>query len=277
MSIEALIAWKMAALAGWVGLLFLWERVSPAAPWPAGDGGFLPGWRRLARNGGLWVVNSALSPLIFVPVAAIAAGLGPDWRSGAEWLPGPAWMLLIDLLILDIFTYWWHRANHEVPLLWRFHRVHHYDRFLDTTSAVRFHAGEVLISAAVRGALVVALFDIPFATVVLFEGLLVASAAFHHANIALPAAFERAMARVWVTPSIHWVHHHAVRRDTDSNYCALLSVWDRVFGSASRTDRTPNMPIGLEGEGRDPSLSHLLLAPVRDPSAVPGKAPENAS
>src|SRR6056297_1767193 len=100
MSIESLIAWKMAALALWLAALFVWERRAPAAPWPAGDGGLVPGWRRLVRNGGLWIVNSALSPLIFVPVAAVAAGLGPDWRGDALWLPGPGWMLLIDLLIL---------------------------------------------------------------------------------------------------------------------------------------------------------------------------------
>lgn len=252
----------MGALALWVAVLFVWERVSPAAPWPEGDGGTVPGWRRLTRNGGLWAVNSLLSPLIFVPVAAVAATLGPDWRGGADWLPGPGWMLLVDLLILDLFTYWWHRANHEIPLLWRFHRVHHYDRFLDTTSSVRFHAGEVLISVTVRGVLIVALLDVPFATVVLFEGLLVASAAFHHANIALPHRFERALARVWVTPSIHWVHHHAVRADTDSNYCALLSVWDRLFGSASPTPRTAAMPIGIEGIANDKSLPGLFRAPL---------------
>ena len=63
-----------------------------------------------------------------------------------------------------------------------------------------------------------------------------------------------------VTPSIHWVHHHAIRRDTDSNYSALLSVWDRLFGSRSATCRTPDMPIGTEGL-KDRGIGGLLARP----------------
>src|SRR6185503_17911280 len=118
------------------------------------------------------------------------------WWSGAAGLAA-------DLLLLDLLIYWWHRANHVVPLLWRFHAVHHYDRFLDTTSAVRFHAGEVLLSAAAR-AVIIVLLAFPLRSVLAFEALVLLAALFPHANLRLPEPLERTLSRLVVTPSIHW-------------------------------------------------------------------------
>lgn len=257
-AVQHLLAWKGAAVGVWLAALFLLERLRPAAPPPARlrDGRF--GWKRLARNGGLFLANIGLSPLVVIPVSIWAAAVAPDWR--------PAWWsgwhgLIIDIILLDLFIYWWHRANHKSQFLWRFHEVHHLDEFLDTTSAVRFHFGEVLLSALVRAAVIV-IFAVPLASVLVFEALVLISALFHHSNIRLPAAFERALAAVVITPSIHWVHHHAVRADTDSNYGTIFSFWDRLFGSRSRTPRTPDMPIGVERRAERPFLA-LLIRPFR--------------
>ena len=108
-------------------------------------------------------------------------------------------------MLLDLLIYWWHRANHRLPLLWRFHQVHHLDRFLDTTSALRFHFGEVLLSVLARAAVIV-LLDIPIASVLVFETLVLVAAIFHRSGLRLAAGFERALARVVITPSIHWEH-----------------------------------------------------------------------
>ena len=90
--------------------------------------------------------------------------------------------------------------------------------------------------------------------------LLALAAIFHHSNVRLPHWLERSLSRVIVTPSIHWVHHHAIRADTDSNYAAGLSLWDRLFGSRSATVRTASMPIGVEGR-RDQDLARLVKRP----------------
>jgi len=164
-------------------------------------------------------------------------------------------------VMLDFLVYWWHRANHEWPLLWRFHEVHHLDRFLDSTTAIRFHFGEVLLSAAAR-AVVVLLLGFPFASIVAFESLLLCATIFHHSNLRLPAGFERALSLVVITPGIHWVHHHAARADTDSNYGTLFSFWDRIFRTRSPNRRTPAMPIGVEGQG-ERALPALLVRPFR--------------
>ncbi len=133
------------------------------------------------------------------------------------------------------------------------------DQFRDASSALRFHFGEVLLSSLVRAG-VILLLGVPLLNVVVFETLLALSAMFHHSNVRLPPRLEKALSLVIVTPSIHWVHHHAIRRDTDSNYSSLLSVWDRLFRSRSATRRSPGMPIGTEGLG-DRGLPGLIARP----------------
>jgi len=249
-----LLAWKGAAVAIWLAVFFLAERLRPAAPLPAAVGRPL---HRLARNGLLWGINTLLSPLIVLPATVWAAAHGLDWRPA--WWDGPPGLLL-DLLLLDFLTYWWHRANHVVPFLWRFHEVHHLDATLDTTTALRFHFGEVLLSAGARAAAIV-LLDVPLLSVVAFETLILVATIFHHSNLALPPGLEQALARIVVTPSIHWVHHRARRSDTDSNYATVLSLWDPIFASRSPTPRRPDMAIGVEG-GREEPLAQLLLRPL---------------
>ncbi len=231
-------------------------------------------WRRLARNLGLFGLNALLAPLIVLPITwwagGISLGLRPAALSG--W-PG----LVLDILILDFWIYWWHRANHELPLLWRFHQVHHLDELLDTTSAVRFHFGEVVLSALARVPVIV-LLDVSLAAVVIFEGLVLTSALFHHSDARIPPGLERMLSRLIVTPSIHWVHHHAIRADTDSNYGTIFSFWDRLFRSRSRTRRFADMRIGVE-RMRDRPLLGLLAAPFgAQPAASPvaKSAPEPA-
>ncbi len=237
-------------------LMFTIERWRPAAVSPP------PNIARLARNMGLWGINLLSSPWLVLPLTLLAAEHALQWRG--DWLSG--WpSLVLDLLLLDIWLYWWHRANHEVPLLWRFHSVHHLDQWLDVSSSLRFHFGEVWLSALARGLFIV-LMGIDYLSVLLFESLILIAAGFHHSNIRLPPGFERALSKIVITPSIHWVHHHVVREDTDSNYGTILSCWDRFFGTRSATQRAPDMPLGIAGEA-DKSFARLLLQPVKRPGA----------
>lgn len=261
--ITVLTAYKGVIVVGWIALLLIAERVAPAVARPRDPGaGPLGSWARIGRNLTLFAINGVLSRVAVIPLTLAAATLPWDWRPEGLGLGATGWAVMaVDLVILDLWIYWWHRANHRIPFLWRFHEVHHLDEFLDVSSAVRFHAGEVLLSAGVRAVVIIAL-DIPLATVLVFETLVLLSSVFHHSNVRLPRTLERALSRVIVTPSIHWVHHHAVRRDTDSNYATVLSLWDRVFGSRSPTPRTPDMPIGTEGL-RETRLLGLLKRPFK--------------
>ena len=252
--LNGLLASKGAIVLGWLALAFVLERLAPAAPRPAalGEG------RRFVRNIAFFGLNGLVSLAVVVPVSQAAATVGLGLRPPA-WSGWPG--LLADLLLLDFLIYWWHRANHRVPLLWRFHEVHHLDRFLDTTTAVRFHFGEVVLSALARAVVIVAL-AIPLASILVFEALVLVAAIFHHSNLRLPPRVETALAFLIVTPSIHWVHHHRRRQDTDSNYSTILSLWDRLFRSRSPSARTPAMEIGVEGCEED-GFTRLLLRPFR--------------
>ena len=232
-------------------ILLFSGRIFPFAP-------VIGGIRRIGRNFSLAAINAALSAFVVIPLSAFAAQWALDWRP-VEW---SGWAeLALDMAVLDLWIYWWHRANHEIPFLWRFHEVHHLDETLDASSALRFHFGEVFLSSLVRAGVIFAL-GVPLANVVAFETVVALATIFHHSNMRIPPAIECVLSRVIVTPSIHWVHHHAKRSDTDSNYATFLSAWDLLFRSRSQTVRTAEMPIGVEGM-RDKGLVDLVLRPFR--------------
>jgi sterol desaturase/sphingolipid hydroxylase (fatty acid hydroxylase superfamily) len=243
---------KTVIVALWFAAFFIAERLARAASPPKSPA-------RLVHNGGLWLIVLALSPLIVAPMTAWGANhvlwMRPQWMTvGAA---GAA-ILVLDLVLLDLWTYWLHRAYHRMPAMWRLHEVHHRDEFLDTTSAVRFHAGEVVLSATLR-LIPIAILALPLATVVIFETLVLCAAVFHHSNIRLPERLESFLSGFVVTPSIHWVHHHAVGRDTNSNYATILSLWDPLFGSRSASRRFQDMKIGVEGFEDKPLLGLILM------------------
>ena len=248
-----MIAALLLSKAGVIALTFLGvfmlERTFPATA-------LRSGLARLGRNFSLVTLNIILSPFIVIPITKLASNWALAWRP--EWLGG--WFGLgIDVLVLDCWIYFWHRLNHVVPFLWRFHEVHHLDENLDASSALRFHFGEVALSAVARVAIIYGL-TISFAHVVIFETLVTVAALFHHSNLRLALWFERLLSLIIVTPSIHWVHHHALRSDTDSNYATVFSVWDIVFKSRSPNMRIAAMKMGVEGK-TDVNILRLILRP----------------
>ncbi|MEO1242225.1 MAG: sterol desaturase family protein [Pseudomonadota bacterium] len=253
-----LLAAKGAFVGGWFVLLFLGERFFRAAPPPSSH-------NRIFRNAGLWLLTIVFSVGVVAPMTA--------WGVNQSLWDRPGWMvagaagagfILLDLIILDCWVYWLHRAYHKVPVMWRLHEVHHRDEFLDTTSAMRFHITEILLSASLR-LILIAVLAIPLLTVILFETILLFASFFHHSNLRLPARLEKVLSCFVVTPSIHWVHHHAKISDTNSNYAACLSLWDRVFRSKSSMKRTPEMKIGIQGL-EDKGFIELLMMPFRGAS-----------
>jgi len=250
---DALLQYKTVAVAVVLLMLCVLERRRSADHWPV-----QPQQRhlRLLNNVSLWLINVVASVLIVLPVTALAADHALAWRP--DWWQGAAGLAL-DIVLLDLAIFGWHVANHRIAFLWRFHRVHHEDEFLDVTSALRFHAGEVLLSACARAALIV-LLGLSLGTVLLFETLVLLAAGFHHSNLKLPSRLEWVLSRFMVTPSIHWVHHHAVRAHTDSNYGTIFSFWDRLFRTRSDFARHKGMRIGVQG-GSEQNLGRLLLQP----------------
>jgi sterol desaturase/sphingolipid hydroxylase (fatty acid hydroxylase superfamily) len=190
-----------------------------------------------------------LMAMLAVPVAAIAAAFYAEAHHIGllNQLAWPSWVkIAASLLVLDLAIWAQHLASHKVPLFWRLHQVHHADRDIDVTTAVRFHPVEIALSMLWKIVVVVPLGAPPLA-VFLFEVILNACAMFNHANIALPAWLDRALRVFIVTPDMHRVHHSVKHREHDSNYGFNLSVWDRLFRTytAQPEGGHTGMTIGL--------------------------------
>lgn len=240
------------------------------AVWPRRS--LLLGRRRWPTNlsilvlGGITVrVLGAISPLLLAVGAAAWAqqagvGLFNVWSI-------PGWLAaLLCVLVLDALIWAQHWAFHRVPTLWRLHRVHHADRDIDVTTALRFHPVEIALSMLIKVLAVLAL-GAPVLAVVLFEVLLNACAMFNHANLRLPQPVDAVIRKLIVTPDMHRVHHSVHAGEHNRNFGFNLSVWDRWFGTyvAHPRDGHQGMTIGLPQyqQAGPERLGWSLALPVR--------------
>ncbi|HNG31441.1 MAG TPA: sterol desaturase family protein [Blastocatellia bacterium] len=174
----------------------------------------------------------------------------------------PATATVAAIVLFDGWMYLWHRANHKIGFLWRFHRVHHSDPEMDATTATRFHTGEILISSALRLA-VIPLLGITVGQLLAYEMLLLPVILFHHSNVQFPEKMDRWLRLLIVTPAIHRVHHSRLRDETDSNYSSVFSFWDRIAKTFRlRWDGQPvNFGLNEFGAKRWERLPSLLRMP----------------
>jgi len=225
--------------------------------------------RHVIRNLALAALNSVVVAAGFAAVWAAAAGWAEEEGFGLLRMIGPdGWVrVILALLLLDAWNYAWHRANHRIPFLWRFHSVHHSDPTMDVTTSGRYHVGEIVISSVLL-ALVVVLLGIRLWELLLYEVLAAAIAQFHHANVALPPALDRTLRTLIVTPDMHRVHHSRRPEELNSNFSSLLSVWDRLGGTYRVSASPRDITFGLDGE-RSLTLSGLMRWPLRQTGVKP--------
>jgi len=219
---EAII--RLGCFAGIFVVMLLWELLAPRRALTVSK---LVRW---SNNIGLLVLNSIVLRLLF-PAAAvgIAYSVGEAGWGLFNLLSLPFWVeVAMAVLLLDLAIYLQHLMMHQVPLLWRLHRVHHADLDIDLTTGSRFHTIEILLSMLIKW-LVIAALGPALLAVLIFEILLNGMALFNHANVRLPRTVDRVMRYLLVTPDMHRVHHSILRNETNSNYGFNLSVWDRCF------------------------------------------------
>lgn len=138
--------------------------------------------------------------------------------------------VFIGVLLIDIFMYWWHRINHEWHFLWYFHKFHHEDEKLNSTSALRFHTGELLLSYVAK-IIVFSLLGISVSAILVHSLLFFPVILFHHANVKISERWDLFIRKFIVTPRMHRIHHSIIRSETNSNYSSLLPYWDILFRS----------------------------------------------
>ncbi len=237
----------------------------------------VPRRRRALPRGARWITNLSITVLdtltlramaVFLPALAVGATLDAAAQGWGLFnrLYWPVWMeFVLAVLVFDLAIWAQHLVTHKVPLFWRFHRVHHADRDMDVTTAVRFHPVEIAASMGLKIGLVYLLGPSALAVLV-FELLLNGTALFNHANLAVPAGLDRVLRRVLVTPDMHRVHHSVRREEHDSNFGFALSVWDRLFGTyrAEAQGGPDGMRVGLQWQDERPAkLGWSLWLPFR--------------
>lgn len=186
----------------------------------------------------------------------------------------------LAIVLLDYTFYFWHVLLHKNRFLWRFHNVHHVDLDLDTSTALRFHFGELIISVVFRSAQIVVIGVNPFALFV-FEVCITSFAQFHHSNIRLPMRFEHWLTKVIVGPRMHGVHHSIVRNETDSNFGTIFTLWDRLHNTLRLHIPQEDITIGVPSyrQPGEQGLLRLLSLPFerqRQWKLPSGKIPERS-
>lgn len=233
---------RLAVFVGLLGAMGLWELAAPKrAPTYSKV-------RRWATNLGFSLLNSVmlrfLVPVLAVGTAVWAQDNGFGLFNILQLSQQLEWLLVF--LMLDLLIYVQHVVFHFVPVFWRLHKVHHADPDFDSSTAIRFHPIEILLSMAIKLGAVLALGAAPIA-VIAFEIVLNGTALFNHGNVRLPLSIDAVLRRFLVTPDMHRVHHSVISQETNSNFGFNLSIWDRMFDTyrADPEKGHLDMEIGL--------------------------------
>lgn len=224
--------------------------------------------QRLKNNIGLAFTALPVLRLALIPAMVLFARWAETKGIGLlNWLELPVFLSwILGFLLLDYGNYLWHLLNHKIPLLWRFHNVHHIDLDLDVTTALRFHFGEVLFSVLFRGAMIVFIGP-PYLLVLFYEIIFQTATLFHHSNWKLPYRLEKAVSYIIVTPRMHGIHHSIVQNETNSNYSIVFNIWDRLHKSLRLNIPQQEINIGVPSyrDLKEQSIKNLLLMPFREP------------
>jgi sterol desaturase/sphingolipid hydroxylase (fatty acid hydroxylase superfamily) len=256
------------------GAMLILEHVRPLRP------SVEPKLRRNLRNFGVGAIAVALATIVQLPVLMPLSRWVLERKIGLLHLTelSPAAHAVAAIVLLDYTLWIWHWANHRVPFLWRFHLVHHVDRDLDSSTALRFHFGEHFLSLFYRSVQIVIIGASPMA-LWMWQLILFASILFHHANVALPVGVERALVRVIVTPRMHGIHHSDYRDETNSNWSSMLSCWDYLHRTILLSVPQREIVIGVPAfrDATQVTLGKILLLPfLRRGKDWEGKSREHA-
>lgn len=223
-----------------------------------------PQIRRGIINSIVAIPSFSLLRLVFIPAMVKLALHNRKMKLGLnyQYNANPLLKAIITFLALDYTNYLWHILNHKIPLLWRFHVVHHSDPDLDITTAFRFHFGELIGSVFFRGAAVL-LTGATAMQVLLYEILFEGATQFHHSNWKLPYKLEKNLNKVIVTPRMHGIHHSMIRQETDSNYSVIFSWWDRLHKTVRLNVPQEMIVIGFPSYSNPDELTagYLLKLP----------------
>ncbi|HJU54205.1 MAG TPA: sterol desaturase family protein [Pyrinomonadaceae bacterium] len=255
-------SWLSAPLiVGAFGLLWLLERRRPLRREVE------PKLTHDVRNFVVAGVAGAALQLVERPIAQPLAALVERRGWGLlKRVPLPKWLeVTLAVVLMDYTLYIWHVLTHRLPFLWRFHVAHHVDLDLDTSTALRFHAGELCLATGWRAGQIVVIGVAPLSLSV-WQTFTLLSVIFHHSNVRLPLEVERKLNRLVVTPRMHGIHHSVVKEETNSNWSSGLSLWDRLHGTLRLNVPQDAITIGVPAyrEPEEVGLVEVLGMPFAE-------------
>lgn len=233
--------------------------------------------RRDVRNFVIATPAGVVMQVLELPVALKMAEIAQEKRWGV--VPSlhlrRAVGIMAGVLLLDYTLYWWHYLTHRVPVLWRFHQVHHLDQEMDATTALRFHFGEIAISVGFRAVQIAVVGALPI-TVAIWQVFLFLCILFHHSNVRLPIVFERVLAHLVITPRLHGIHHSIAPEEVNSNWSSGLTVWDWLHSTLRAETPQTALTLGVPGflGAAEPTAPEALALPFHfagQPPAYDGR------
>ena len=223
-------------------------------------------WRHASINFTFTVIHLVIHTGFGVLIVLISDACKQNGFGLSNWLNASiTGTIILSFFVLDFFGGWLvHVVQHKTRLLWRFHIIHHSDNNVDVTTGLRHHPIESVLRGIffLMGVLVA---GAPVYAVMIYQTFLVLSTQFTHANISLPKWIDVPLSYIFVSPNMHKVHHHWQQPYTDSNYGAVLSIWDRLFGTYEHLESS-QIKYGLDRyypNEEDENLSMLFKKPFK--------------
>lgn len=209
-------------LAGVLILQYLFEHL-----WPQRKS--LNNWKNERYNVLIGIINLLLTLLPAKGLVWLLSYIQIHKIGLLQQIQLPYWLqLVVSILILDVWMYIWHRLNHTQPFLWKFHRFHHLDQKMNSTTAIRFHIAELWLSYPGKAAICL-LGGLTFTNVIIYETLFFIAIVVHHSNIYITPKADKIYRTLFSSPGMHRIHHSYIKEDRNSNYGSLFSFWDRLF------------------------------------------------
>jgi len=213
----------------------------------------------------VWVFFAVTTRVVFV--AGYVGLLREIYRDHLSFLTieavraWPMWLRVVwGLLVMDLLRWLQHVLQHKIPWLWQFHAVHHAQRDLNLFTDFRNHAFEYFTRYTVF-TFPMLMLSVDRPKIAALSLLLISHACLYHANIRSNFGPLRYL---FVNPQSHRVHHSIEPQHRDHNFGALLTIWDRLFGTHYRGEEEypetgiPDTSFPREGHG-----AGIFWAPVR--------------
>ncbi|MEO7394016.1 MAG: sterol desaturase family protein [Chitinophagaceae bacterium] len=175
----------------------------------------------------------------------------------------PVWLkMILAVALFDFVSYWFHRASHKVPLLWRLHRVHHSDTSMDSSTFFRGHPIESFLWFGVGNIVAAGIFGLDLLSLGLYFLVSLPFFFLEHANLKFPTWIDKTFGLVFTTPNLHKVHHEQDQYYTDSNFSDIFILWDRIFGTYKHKP-VEEIKFGLKefDEPKKQSFWYLMKSP----------------